>query len=71
MSKLPSRAAIRAVYRADERATLLPLIEATRLPEAQAAKILARARALAEKARTRLQSHGGIEALMRQYDLSS
>jgi hypothetical protein len=54
-----SRTAIRGAYRADERATLLPLIEAARLPEAQAASVLAQARTLAQEARTRMRSHGG------------
>ncbi|MGC1954728.1 MAG: bifunctional proline dehydrogenase/L-glutamate gamma-semialdehyde dehydrogenase PutA [Gammaproteobacteria bacterium] len=67
----PSRTTIRGAYRADERTALRPLLEAARLPQAQAANVLAEARLLAQKARTRMQSHGGIEELMQHYDLSS
>jgi RHH-type proline utilization regulon transcriptional repressor/proline dehydrogenase/delta 1-pyrroline-5-carboxylate dehydrogenase len=71
MPEAPSRNAIRSVHRAEESATLLPLIEAAQLPKSQAAKIVLQARNLAQEARTRMHAHGGIEALMQQYDLSS
>jgi len=66
-----ARAELRAAWRRDEPAALRPLVAAARLPPAEAERALARARAWATRARARLRAHGGIDALVQEYDLSS
>ena len=67
----PARHAIHSACRRDERAALQPLLHAARLPPDAAAHVLTRARDWAARARARLRTYGGIDALMQEYDLSS
>jgi RHH-type transcriptional regulator, proline utilization regulon repressor / proline dehydrogenase / delta 1-pyrroline-5-carboxylate dehydrogenase len=67
----PAKQAIRAAYRQDERAVLLPLLDAAKLAAADGERVAARARARAARARELLQTGGGVEAFMQEYGLSS
>jgi RHH-type transcriptional regulator, proline utilization regulon repressor / proline dehydrogenase / delta 1-pyrroline-5-carboxylate dehydrogenase len=67
----PTKDAIHAAYRRDERAALLPLLDAAERSRAEGERVLARARARAARARELLQAGGGVEAFMQEYDLSS
>jgi RHH-type proline utilization regulon transcriptional repressor/proline dehydrogenase/delta 1-pyrroline-5-carboxylate dehydrogenase len=67
----PERGAIGAAYRLKESAALRPLLEAAELPPSDAERVLADGRGRAARARELLESHGGVEAFMREYDLSS
>ncbi len=64
-------AAITEHYLADEATTLADLLEHATLPAAQAARVRAAAQELVEAIRRRQQDAGGIDALLREYDLSS
>jgi RHH-type proline utilization regulon transcriptional repressor/proline dehydrogenase/delta 1-pyrroline-5-carboxylate dehydrogenase len=67
----PAKQGVRTAYRADERTALPPLIDAANLSPAATERALTRARARTRRARELLESHIGIEAFMREYDLSS
>ncbi len=62
---------IYASYRRDEREALTPLASLARLPPAEAARVLEDARSLAKRCRELQRDHGGTEALLHEYDLSS
>jgi RHH-type proline utilization regulon transcriptional repressor/proline dehydrogenase/delta 1-pyrroline-5-carboxylate dehydrogenase len=64
-------AAITEHYLADETTTLEALLDRASLPAAQAARVRAAAHALVEAIRRRQKDAGGIDALLREYDLSS
>lgn len=66
-----AREAVRAAYRQDERAALLPLLDIARLPSRQQELVLAHARRRAARARELLENESGVEAFMAEYDLSS
>lgn len=71
MTEREARAAINRDYRRDEAACVTPLLARARLAPADAARIRTQALALAQAVRSGEQSSGGIEALLREYDLSS
>ena len=58
-------------YLADEAATLSALLERAALSPEQAARVRAEARALVDAIRRRQQDASGVDALLREYDLSS
>jgi len=64
-------AAITARYLADETKLVAELLERASLPAAQAARVGQQAAALVEAIRLRQQDEGGVDALLRAYDLSS
>ncbi|MFT8245036.1 trifunctional transcriptional regulator/proline dehydrogenase/L-glutamate gamma-semialdehyde dehydrogenase [Roseomonas sp. BN140053] len=64
------RAAITAAYRRPEPDCLPPLLDLATLPPAAAAQAAATARQLVERLRSRPRG-GGVEGLIREYDLSS
>ena len=64
-------AAIHGAYRQDEREVLIPLASAARLTPITAHQALSHARHLAQRSRALQYDHGGMEALLREYDLSS
>ncbi|HEX7965884.1 MAG TPA: bifunctional proline dehydrogenase/L-glutamate gamma-semialdehyde dehydrogenase PutA [Gammaproteobacteria bacterium] len=67
----PLRAAINALYLADETQCVDALLEQARLDDKSRAEIQARAKALVETVRRNRKAKGGIEEFLRQYDLSS
>lgn len=62
---------VHAAYRRDEQKCLAPLVAHARLPTQTADRVLERARALARRYRELQSDHGGMEALLQEYDLSS
>ena len=64
------RAAIVAAYRRPEADCLLPLLDLAELPREAASRAAATARRLVEGLRTTTR-RGGVEELIREYDLSS
>jgi RHH-type proline utilization regulon transcriptional repressor/proline dehydrogenase/delta 1-pyrroline-5-carboxylate dehydrogenase len=58
-------------YLADEATAVAELVEAATLPAAQAARVRQRAAALVSAIRRRQADEGGVDALLRAYDLSS
>jgi RHH-type proline utilization regulon transcriptional repressor/proline dehydrogenase/delta 1-pyrroline-5-carboxylate dehydrogenase len=64
-------AAITDRYLADEATVLRELIELAALPAEQAARVRAQAHALVEAIRLRGEAASGVDALLREYDLSS
>jgi RHH-type proline utilization regulon transcriptional repressor/proline dehydrogenase/delta 1-pyrroline-5-carboxylate dehydrogenase len=64
-------AAITDRYLADEPTVVAELIELAALPPAQSARVRREAAALVEAIRRRQQDAGGVDALLRAYDLSS
>jgi RHH-type proline utilization regulon transcriptional repressor/proline dehydrogenase/delta 1-pyrroline-5-carboxylate dehydrogenase len=64
-------AAITDRYLADEAAVLTELVEHATLPPAQSARVGREAAALVAAIRRRQQDAGGVDALLRAYDLSS
>ncbi len=58
-------------YLADEATALAALLERATLPAEQSARVRADARVLVEAIRRRQQAAGGVDALLREYDLSS
>lgn len=67
----PLRLAIAQVYLSDETLSVQSLLELATLTPAQAATTADQARHLITKTRERAKVTGGIEALLREYDLSS
>src|SRR5581483_10424456 len=67
----PAKGPIRSAHRLDERAALLPLLGSAELSPADSEHVLSAARARATRARELPASESGIEAFMREYDLSS
>ena len=64
-------AALADHYLADEAATLSGLLERAALSPEQAARVRTDAEALVEAIRRRQQDASGVDALLREYDLSS
>jgi RHH-type proline utilization regulon transcriptional repressor/proline dehydrogenase/delta 1-pyrroline-5-carboxylate dehydrogenase len=64
-------AAISQRYLADEASAVAELAEQATLPAAQAARVRQQAAALVSAIRRRQQDQGGVDALLRAYDLSS
>ena len=64
-------AAVTDHYLADEAQTLESLLERATLPTEQQARVRAEARSLVEAIRSRQQDASGVDALLREYDLSS
>ncbi len=67
----PLRARLRALYRADETATVETLLGAAELPAAAVGRISARARTLVQAVRERRVGQGGLDAFLHEYELSS
>ncbi len=67
----PPKKSIRSTHHAGERAALLPLLGVAEVPSPDGERVRALARARAARARDLLASESGIEAFMREYDLSS
>ena len=67
----PLRDAITAAWREDERAAVLRLIEAARMPPRQVAEVQALARRLVEAVRGKRTGASGVDALMQEFSLSS
>ena len=67
----PARAAINQAYLIDEDAHLETLLESLHLTDEQLDRIEEYARDLVEEVRRQRSSKGGIDALLREYDLSS
>jgi RHH-type transcriptional regulator, proline utilization regulon repressor / proline dehydrogenase / delta 1-pyrroline-5-carboxylate dehydrogenase len=63
--------AINRNYLGDEEQIVRALADAARLPEAQRARIAARARQLVEGVRAQQTKRSGLDAFLRKYDLSS
>ncbi|TCS93780.1 L-proline dehydrogenase /delta-1-pyrroline-5-carboxylate dehydrogenase [Pseudofulvimonas gallinarii] len=66
-----TRAAMTALWHADEAACLAPLLAQATLPADERDRVLARAAALVEAVRARASQASAVESFMRQYDLSS
>ena len=66
-----TRAAIRALARADEDRAVAGLLDRVSLSEAQRERIRRRARALVEHIRAHRRVQGGIDIFMSEYDLST
>jgi RHH-type proline utilization regulon transcriptional repressor/proline dehydrogenase/delta 1-pyrroline-5-carboxylate dehydrogenase len=66
-----ARAAITALWRADEAAHLAGLLAAAALPPAERDLVQARAAGLVARVRARASEASAVESFMRQYDLSS
>jgi RHH-type proline utilization regulon transcriptional repressor/proline dehydrogenase/delta 1-pyrroline-5-carboxylate dehydrogenase len=66
-----ARAAITALWRADEAEHLAGLLEAAALPPAERDLVQARAAELVARVRARASEASAVESFMRQYDLSS
>src|SRR6185503_6003393 len=64
-------AAITDRYLADESTVAAEIVELAALPPAQSARVRREAAALVEAIRRRQQDAGGVDALLRAYDLSS
>jgi len=67
----PLRARLRALYRADETATVEALLAAAELPPALADRIAERARRLVQSVREKRVGQGGLDAFLHEYELSS
>ncbi|MEX0809636.1 MAG: bifunctional proline dehydrogenase/L-glutamate gamma-semialdehyde dehydrogenase PutA [Dongiaceae bacterium] len=67
----PLRARIRALHRADETRCVEALIEMAALPPETLDRIAERARAFVREVREKRLGHGGIDAFMHEYALSS
>ena len=65
------RGRIRRLHRAEEQASIRPLLEAARLEGAEAERVQALALRLAEGARARVREEQSIAALLQEYDLGS
>ena len=65
------RAAIGALYRADETAVVEALLREAAIEPQAKARVAAQARALVEKVRTAQPAQGGIDAFLHEYSLSS
>jgi RHH-type proline utilization regulon transcriptional repressor/proline dehydrogenase/delta 1-pyrroline-5-carboxylate dehydrogenase len=68
---MPDRAAIAALYRADETARVEALVHEARFSEAERARIAARARDLVEHFRIVRVRAGGLDAFLHEFDLST
>ncbi len=67
----PSRAAITALWHADEAACLATLLAQAALPPAERDLVLARASELVARVRAKAKNASAVESFMREYDLSS
>src|SRR5258707_5944279 len=67
----PLRAGLRAAYREDETDAVERILAAAALPADAVARIAGRAQGLVAEARRRRLGKGGIDALLRQYALST
>src|SRR5213592_2605829 len=71
MMALPSRERIAAMLLADEAETVRSLVDEARLAPEQARQVAELARQLVAAVRAGRQQHGGIDAFMQEYSLSS
>ncbi len=71
MDIAPDRAELRAAYLRDETVAVAAILAAAELPVASLDRIAERARGLVVAARHRRQGHGGIDALLHEYALST